>query len=900
MRLAAGARFGAFEILAPIGIGGMGEVYRARDTRLKRNVAVKVLLGPWARDTDRLARFQHEAELLAALNHPNIAAIYGVEEIDDIRALILELVEGPTLADRIALGRLPLADAVTIAHQIIDALDAAHEKGIVHRDLKPSNVKLREDGAVKVLDFGLAKALESDPMQRDELLSATVTSPVVTRMGVILGTAAYMSPEQARGQLVDKRTDVWAFGCVLYEMLTGGKAYDRESVADTVAAILEREPDWSALPSSTPRGVQRLLRRCLEKSRSRRLRDIADARLDLDDTGDARESTQPRVGFRREPLAWALATALALAVVVMAIGSRRADVVAPAPESVRFELRAPDHLRVGDLRTDGPAVVSPNGRWLAFVATSTGGVPEIWLRPLDSVETTKVRGTERASYPFWSPDSDRLGFFADGKLKTVALDGGAPDVLGPAPIGRGGTWSARGPIVFVPSPSGSLVALNSAGGSLASPGDVSPAGSGTDQRLHPHFLPDGQRYLSIAISPSRSFATAFLGNLQRGSSDEPFATIAETHSNIVYSAAREQSPIGYLLFVRDSTLMAQPVDADTLSSRGDARLVATGVRSGFERWLGDFSASLNGVLVYRSATPNDRRLAWYDRDGRLLTEVPGAGSHRDVVLSYDRTRLAVVRFGSPLLSDIWIRDLARGVESRLTADKVTHFTPVWTRNGEGVVYVAGTSPQGFRIERRGLSDGATRSIRGQAAEFVAVSDASADDRILFFLRTAEGHFDLWITSLADGSVMRPLLQSSADEMQGQFSPDGRWLAYVSTDTGRPEVYVGPLDNPTARIQVSASGGVQPRWRGDGRELFFVGFDGRLMSVSIELTSPPRLTPPKALFQTYIDATMRDALQHFDYDLSLDGQRFLTLRSAAPEVVTPWTVVTNWTAILEDR
>jgi Tol biopolymer transport system component len=619
-----------------------------------------------------------------------------------------------------------------------------------------------------VLDFGLAKALDAAPAHQVDASSATVTSPVLTGMGVIIGTAAYMSPEQARGQAIDRRTDIWAFGCVLYEMLAGTRVYECDSVADTLAAILEREPDWSALPSSTPRNVHRILRRCLEKKSSRRLRDIADARLDLDDAREPSDATESRTASGRERLAWALAATFAVVSLAITIDSRRGGVAVSTAGTgiVRFEIRAPEHLRVGDLRTHGPAVVSPDGRRLAFVAAADGGVPEIWLRPFDSIESTKVRGTEGASYPFWSPSSDRLAFFADGMLKTVALDGGFPEVLGTAPIGRGGTWSARGPIVFVPSPSQSWSAVTR-GGASTSLGDVSSAGSQRVMRMHPHFLPDGQRYLSIAITEGAAAATALLGSLQQGLSDERLATIGETHSGIVYATAREHAPTAYLLFVRDSTLMAQPVDAETLRARGDARQVAMGVRSGLERWVGDFSASLNGVLVYRSATPNERQLAWYDREGRLLAELPGDGSDRDVALSRDRTRLAVVRFATPLLADIWIRDLSRGVESRLTAGKVTHFTPVWTRNDNGVAYASGTTVQGFQIDFRGLSDGKTRNVRGQTAEFMAVSDASADDRLLVSLRTAEGHFDLLLSSLADGggtdrSCKRPPTKSKAN------------------------------------------------------------------------------------------------------------------------------------------
>ena len=595
---------------------------------------------------------------------------------------------------------------------------------------------------------------------------------------------------------------------------------------------------------------------------------------------------------KREALAWGLVGVLALASLAGALLSDRASLRRSPGPVIRFHLYPPDRVRIGDLRTYGPAVISPDGRRLAFIGLDPQGVSAVWVRDLHELSAARIEGTSGASLPFWSPDGSQLAYFADGKLKRIRTNGGVPDVLADAPLGRGGTWSTSGAILFVPSPESPL---QMAGGS----GDVGKslaAVRGKPQeaaQLHPTFLPDGRRFLFIEAGPIAAAVVPFVGGLEtRGSTR--YSPIAESHSDVVYAAAGHDPSHGYLLYVRSSSLMAQLVDAGDLGPRGEPRLVATGIRSSLERWRGDFSASLNGVLVYREARTSGRPLTWYDRGGNNLGDVPGSGSDRDVALSPDGAVLAVQRFiSSPNWSDIWIRDLARGAESRLTLEGGTHYTPVWARNSRGLFFVA-RRRDGFGIYYCSLSERQPRQVLKSAREFVAVSDASPDGRALLYqIRTAVGHFDLGLLELGDHPRAEPFLRTPFDEVQGQFSPDGRWVAYVSNESATPEVYLSSRARPDARLQVSTNGGVQPRWRRDGRELFYVATDGRLMSVAVVTGPVSRLAAPVTLFQTHIDARSRDAMQHFDYDVSADGQRIITLAAPEAEAVTPWTVVINW-------
>src|SRR5262245_59771958 len=700
MPLVIGESLGPYQVLALLGSGGMGEVYRARDTWLKRDVAIKVLPHLFANDPERLARFQREAELLASLNHPNIAAVYGLERANGVTAIVLELVEGETIAEKLGQQRqegrdgqrregrpLPLDEALPIARQIAEALEAAHDKGVIHRDLKPANVKVTPDGKVKVLDFGLAKltdsvaaGLQSGP---SVTASPTITSPAVTGMGVILGTAAYMSPEQAKGRPADKRSDIWAFGCVLYEMLTGKRAFEGEDISDTLAFVLTKQPDWDALPTATPSAIRKLLRRCLEKDRKRRLADVADVRLEIDDAiqSPTDATTLDAHASRRERLPWLLA-AISGVVALGALGflaverGRRAPADTPV---IRFSVTPPEGttlLALGRGTASGPLALSPDGRRLAMVARNGDGPTRLWIRSLYELTARELSGTDGATGPFWSPDGRFLGFSADGKLKKVDVAGGSPVTLCDVENYTGGAWNREGTLLFGSARSG-LYKVSSAGGA-----PVAVTTVGKDERGHarPSFLPDGRHFL---------FTELGTGTTSIGSLDSPDRrTLLENSDSItvVYSQ-------GHVLFLRGTTLMAQPFDEQRLTLTGEAVPVADQIRTGGQPpfvQFGLFAASESGVLVYQRGTSLvGGQLVWLDRSGKQVGTLGQRGTYSDVELSPDGKRAAVSRFNlEQRAEDIWIFDVERGVPTRLTFDPTDDHTPIWSPDGTRIAFVS--------------------------------------------------------------------------------------------------------------------------------------------------------------------------------------------------------------------
>ena len=657
MAIAAGARIGPYEVLALLGAGGMGEVYRARDTTLNRDVAIKVLPDLFASDAERLARFTREAQTLAALNHPNIAHIHGLEDNGGVRALVMELVEGEDLSQRVARGALPLDDALAIARQIAEALEAAHEQGIIHRDLKPANIKLRADGVVKVLDFGLAKALEpgsgiGDGGSPNLANSPTITSPAMTMRGMILGTAAYMAPEQAKGKPVDKRADIWAFGCVLYEMLAGRRAFDGDDISTTLAAVLLKDPEWHALPASTPVALRRLLTRCLTKDPKARLRDIGEARVRIDellggapDEAGAPVITPARSGWRRG-VPWAAAGALALgSMLIGAVVARRSagDVTSTAVP-VTFAIAPPENTSFGGPAGGGTGsatqvAVSPDGRNIAFVAGAQAAY-RIYLRPVSSLAARAIPGTEGGTFPFWSPDSRFVGFFADGKLKKVPIAGGPAVVLCDAPFGRGGSWSRDNVILLAPGEIANakgreaLWRVSSAGGVPAVVTRVDPANADTRHRW-PHFLPDGRHFIYTEVfgAPGTGAkpSNIRIGSLEPGEAD---VTLLQAESSAAYAS-------GHVLFARDATLMALPFDPETRQPAGGAFPVAERVSQEGSRYVGA-SVSENGTLVYGSDDSLAvTELTWRDRTGRALGSVGGPAPYFNLALSPEERRVAV-------------------------------------------------------------------------------------------------------------------------------------------------------------------------------------------------------------------------------------------------------------------
>ena len=879
MTVSAGSRLGPYEVVAAIGAGGMGEVYRASDTQLKRDVALKILPAAFAADPDRLARFRREAEVLASLNHPNIATIHGVAEGPTdtghvVRALVLEFVDGPTLADRIAGGPLPLAETLDIARQIADALDAAHEHGVVHRDLKPSNIKLRPDGTVKVLDFGLAKALEPAGSHAGTSHVHTITSPAMTGAGAILGTAAYMSPEQARGLAVDRRADIWAFGCVLFEMLTGGPAFAGATVSDIIAKVLEREPDWGILPRSTPASVRRLLRRCLIKDPRRRLHDIADAQLELHDALDPRAEQSPSAVGGRDHRWLALAGAVCLAAGVSIagtwwwLGMRRA----PAPE-VRLDIMTPE--------TGDPAslAISPDGRSVVFVATSEGR-QRLWLRPLDTTESRPLPGTDLATYPFWSPDSRSVAFFALNALKRIDIDGGSIQLLvSNVPLGLGGVW-VDGSILYSATPGSPIVRIPESGGLPTPVTQITPSPEG---HWFPRALPGG-RFLLYYRSGAAPIAGVYVADISDGTSRRLLDA----------DGAASYVPSGHLVFVRQGTLYAQRFDLDSLAVTGSAVPLDTNIHVDSTFRVAALSVSSAGSILYRHGSAAARRqFVWVDRSGAArgsLGDADDAG-RESFALAPGGRRIVVSRTVDGN-TDIWELD-SRGIASRLTSHPGVEVFPVLSPDGTRLVF---SSPRDSDTRLLDLYEKAATGVGSEgklldAATTAIPLDWSRDGRYLLYKSFGiEGSQDLWALPMQGDRTPLPVAQTTFDERDGQFSPDGRWVAYQSDRSGSFEIHVQPFPGPGPPMQVSKGGGAQVRWRADGQELYYIALDGRLTAVPMAFVSNnPRPGTPQPLFQTRVGGAVQMLTQQ--YAVAPDG--LFLLNATVGDATVPMTLLLNW-------
>jgi serine/threonine protein kinase/Tol biopolymer transport system component len=853
----------------------MGEVYRARDSKLNRDVALKILPDLFAQDPDRLARFEREAVVLASLNHPNIGAIYGLQE----RALVLELVEGETLADRIAAGPIPVAEALPIARQICEALEAAHERGIVHRDLKPANVKLRSDGTVKVLDFGLAKAMTPTiEARRDITLSPTIAGPTATVAGVILGTVAYMSPEQAKGLDADQRSDVFSFGCVLYEMLTGQPPFKGETVSDVLASVLARDPDLSRLPLDLIPRLGTLLERCLEKNPRRRWQAVGDLRLELEAIAASPHSTPaliaPAPWWKRS--AMISATAVVLTAAVMGAAWYALGRSTPDDRVIRFEVVLP--VNVSDVGP--PPVISPDGTRLAFVGRLQGRV-QLWIRSIDSTAAQPLAGTDGADYPFWSPDSQSVAFFADGKLRAINPSGGAARTICDAPTGRGGAWNQNGIIVIASSANGGLERVSSTGGT-ATPATTLDLDRGEVYHRSPTFLPDGHRFLFAVQGTEPGIYVASL--------DVPGHThvvALETISSVAAVAP------DYVLFVQGGVLMAQRLDTQTLTQKGAAVSIAEPVGT-YNLSSSTFSVSRNGVLAYSSGTGGvggGRQLTWFDRTGKIVGRVGSPIPIADLAISPDQTRAAVQWSAN----DLRVVDLVRGGNpSRLTFDVSVEDFPVWSPDGTRILYTS-TVGGGQNLYSK-LASGAGNQEEVLKSLPVKRPTDWSSRYILYEQDNAKGLGDLWVLPLFDDKKPRLVLGEPFSEQQGKFSPDEKWIAYVSNETGVAEVYAQSFPPSGGKWQLSSGGGVTPRWRRDGKELFYLAPDRKIMSVDVG-TNGTALdhTPPKALFETTVDAVNTVATNR--YDVSADGQRFLVapVDEARSERIT---IVVNWSQALK--
>jgi len=908
LALTPGTRLGPYEILSALGAGGMGEVYRATDTNLKRQVAIKVLPAVVSSDPDRLARFQREAEVLAALNHPNIAHIHGLEKADGTIALVMELVEGPTLADRIAQGAIPPGDALPIAKQIAEALEAAHEQGIVHRDLKPANIKVRPDGAVKVLDFGLAKAMEPTGATVSSVsMSPTITTPAMTQAGMILGTAAYMSPEQVRGTAVDKRADLWAFGVVLFEMLTGKRLFEGATISDTLASVLKTDPDWIALPEQLPASIRRLLRRCLEKDRKRRLADAGDARLEIDDAlsapaADSEHAVAPSRRVTPVGIAAIAAGVLVTALVMWAV--TRPTASTPLQPS-RFVIVPPAAQALAFSGFERDLAISPDGSRLVY----TGGPQaQLMVRAIDQLDVQVVAGITFAYAPFISPDGRWIGFFTVGgnaELKKVSITGGAPITVCRV-NGRalGASWAADETIVFATNDSSTGLLRVQAGGGEPTVLTTPDAAKGESDHVFPSVLPGGRGVLFTITAPDGpansqiavlDFQTGRRTTLIRGANH---AEYLET---------------GHLVYAVAGTLRAVRFDLRTLTVRGDPVPVVEQVQA-LATGATNFSISQRGTLAYvpggtGTVSGASRSLTWVTRQG-IEESIPApVRAYLHLRLSPDGTRIALDIQDQD--QDIWTWDLARRALDRLTVGPDPELFPVWTPDGQRLVYTSLRGGPGMywqQADGSGAPERLTTSITVQ----VPYSISSDGTRLVFGKVIPNSGREIWLMTLPHSTPLGsgaprtvPLLQKpSFNQMNSEISPDGRWLAYQSNESSQDEIYVRPFPAVNdGRWPVSIDGGAQPVWARNGQELFY-RHGSTVMSVPVHTTTTTfSAGTPMRLFEgRYLSPPQ--GLSGRTYDVSRDGQRFLMIKDApaGDPKATPATmvVVLNWFEELKAR
>jgi len=885
-----GTKIGHYEITAKLGEGGMGEVWRATDAQLGREVALKLLPQGFTEDEERLARFEREAKVLASLNHPNIAQIYGFETGGDRKALVMELVEGPTLAERLEQGPIPFAESLAIARQIAEALEEAHEKGIVHRDLKPQNIKASVDGTVKVLDFGLAKAM--DPLSgTDSTPSQLAHSPTLTLgatvQGVILGTAAYMAPEQAKGATADKRADIWAFGVVLFEMLAGGKLFAAETVPETLAQVLTRAPDLDELPADVPPPIRRMLRRCLERQPKRRLRDIGDARLVIDDVlGGVIDDPGSATGVATVPTGppkWVVPALAATLVVAGAAAFAIARWTAPAPpprEVVRFDIPQPSGLPL-----TGAPKISPDGRHIAYVGRDQQGISKVWLRSLDSREARPLSGTDGVNAqgrPFWSPDSRFIAYFTPDKLAKVPIDGGPPQKIADAG-GADGSWSEAGTILWDNNVNDPILGVPASGGVprvvVAAPEDDSY------QLAWPQFIPGGEKFLYVIFGGSDEQNGIWMANAD-GSDPR----------RVVPGLSRvEYAPPGWLLFVRESTLVAQRFDAERGELTGEPIPVADGLGV-TNIGLADFAVSRNGVLTYRATGGGEEQLAFFDLKGARENDPVETGTVNHPSFSPDGRWLAYDKEGDGGNFDIWLRDLRRGVASRFTVSPELDRSPVFSPDGSRLYYAHNkASGAGVEIMVRPIGVGAGRILYASTGGGVFPVAVSPDERFLILADFGTPQGDLLALDLStpDSPPTPVAAAPEFSELRASFSPDGRWLALQSDESGRPEIYAQPFPGPGRRWLVSTAGGLYPTWSPDGGAIYYLGGDQRLTRVEVTAGETFDAGVPEPLFPLALAGG--NSLRKIA--LTPDGKRLLARVGAGDRFATPTSVVLGWDANL---
>jgi len=878
-RLAPSTRLGPYEVVSAVGAGGMGEVYSARDTRLDRTVAIKLLPPHLAGDEQLRARFEREAKTVSSLNHPHICTLHDVghETIgnDELHYLVLEMIEGESLADRLAKGPLPLEEVLRYGGEIASALDAAHKQGIVHRDLKPGNVMITKSGA-KLLDFGLAGTGEA--AGAGEVLSTlrTLDKPL-TEHGTILGTFQYMAPEQLEGQPADARTDIFALGAVLYEMATGRRAFTGQTRTSLIAAIVSSQPPpISSVQEMSPPALDHVIRKCLEKDPEDRWQSARNVMAELQwiaEGGSRVGLPSVVIGRRRvrERTAWTAFALASLAAVGFGVAwARRAP---KPPALVRFTVAMP-----AGVSTVGPPALSPDGRMLAFDVGEPSGRRQLWLRPLDQLEARPLAGTEGALRPIWSPDSRFVAFVAGGKLRKVDVAGGPAQTICDAPNGADGSWSPEGVILFDGRGSDPIWAVAAAGGVAKPEVEVGPD-KGVTGAGWPHFLPDGRHFLYVVYGKAAEDQTIMVKSLGANDGRELLKT-----SSLVHYA-----PPGYLLYVREQTLVAQPFDTGALQLKGEPIPLGEGLGVG-DLGLASFSISDTGVLAYRAGLSEGRQLLWFDRAGKETPALEETGSYRDAWLSPDGKRLAFDMSKGSEGADIWIRDVARGVSSRFTFDSANETNPVWSPDGRSLVF----SAQRRNVDLM-LKDGAgTREaeLLLETDEDKYASEWSRDGKYLLYASQGrETRWDLWALPMSGERKPFPVAKTRFSEMFGGFSPDARYVAYSTDESGQREVYVQDFPEAHNKWQVSTKGGSQPFWTSNGRELFYRAPDARVMSVAVKTAAGFEAGVPQALFQ----ARFANIPARAHYRPTPDGQRFLVLAPLRQETIPPTTVVLNWTA-----
>jgi len=883
MPLTAGTRLGPYEITSPLGAGGMGEVYRARDTRLDRDVAVKVLPQHLSGNPDLRARFEREARTASSLNHPSICTLFDMGHQDGIAFLVMELLEGETLAVKLERGPIAVQESLRHAIHLADALDRAHRRGLIHRDLKPGNIMITKEGA-KLMDFGLAKASVDAPSALPMTTAPTMTSPL-TAEGTLVGTFQYMAPEQLEGGEATARSDIFSFGAVLYEMLSGRRPFEGKTQASLAAAILKETPrPLSALQPMAPPALERLVATCMEKDPDERRQSMHDVLLELRwiSEGGSQAGVAPVFSSRRksrERLAWmAAAAGLILAAAAIALTLSRAS--STRAGLLHVELAAPDGVQFDYRR--GPMAISPDGSRIAFAGRDADGKRRLWVRPLDRPDAMPLEGTQNASYPFWSPDGRSIAFFADGKLKRIAAEGGAADTLC-AIEGRvsGGSWGSGGTILFAAGGRETIKKISAGGGE---PEEVTAIGSGNADFSHrnPVFLPDGRHFLYNIRSGGDQGNSLAAASLDGGAPK----VLMEMNSNAAWA------PPGYLIFWRDEALRAQKFDPDTLELGGEPFSIAQGIRFDPDMGVAHFSVSYNGVIASQrgSGSTARTRLLLFDRSGKEIGAIGPPGNFYSPRFSSDGRRVAVDNSGIENNGDIWVYEVGRQGALRLTSDPADESVPVWSPHDKQLAFVTSASGRetvrAIDMARPGDSSALLESDDGNVP-----LDWSKDGSRLLVNRTpvaSGGQSDLWVLDIETGKA-KPWLATGFNEDLATFSPDGRWVAFASNESGRIEVYVQPFSGPGARKQVSADGGSVPRWRADGREIFYVAPDARLMSVRVDASSDFETSAPEPLFSTEIRGTAWGSY----FDVTADGQTFVVASLTGSASTQPMSVILGW-------